>query len=501
MNIAILIIILTFLFAFYLGVRARKGQKMEMEQWAVANRNFGSIIMFVLMAGEIFTTYVFLGGTGGAYRMGGPIIYIFNALCFIVPYWILPPIWRYAKKHKLITQSDFFAKKYDSKALGLLVALVGVVSMIPYIVLQLKGLKIIVSETSYGMISPNLAVWIGMIAVTIFVSVSGIHGSAWTAVLKDILLLGVILFLGIYLPYHYFGGVKSMFETLDATKPGFLLIPESGYSMSWYISTCLIFGLGQYMWPQVFGASLSSRTESALRKNAAILPIYQIVLVFILFIGFTALLQIPNLQGTDTDLALFKIVKATFEPWFVGVIGAAGLLTALVPCSMLLLTASTLLANNIYKVVKPNITETQLSRLTRIFVPIVALVVLYFTFYGGNTIIALLIMAYSFVLQLFPAVFFSLWKKNPVTKSGAFAGIIIGVITVAYVTITDATMGTLFPQFPQFIKDLDIGIVAITVNTLVTLLVSAVTGTAKVKTDSTENPVFEERVVKQVSSK
>ncbi|MMZ55430.1 putative symporter YodF [compost metagenome] len=86
MNIAILIITLTFLLAFYLGVRARKGQKMEMEQWAVANRNFGSIIMFVLMAGEIFTTYVFLGGTGGAYRMGGPIIYIFNALCFIIPY-------------------------------------------------------------------------------------------------------------------------------------------------------------------------------------------------------------------------------------------------------------------------------------------------------------------------------------------------------------------------------------------------------------------------------
>jgi SSS family solute:Na+ symporter len=491
MNSAILIITITFLVAFYLGIRARKGQEMQLEQWAVANRNFGSLIMFVLMAGEMFSTFVFLGASGGTYRMGGPAIYIFCALTYIVPYWILPPIWRYAKKHGLLTQSDFFAKKYDSKTLGLLVAIVGVVSMIPYIVLQLKGFQIIVSEASYGRISPNLAVWIGMVAVTIFVYVSGIHGSAWTAVLKDLLMLIVILFLGIYLPYHYYGGIKPMFETLDAAKPGFLLLPNEGLSISWYISTCLIIALGQYMWPHCFGASLSSKDEGALRKNAAILPIYQIVLVFILFIGFTALLQIPNLKGTDTDLALFKIAKATFDPWVVGVIGAAGLLAALIPCSMLLLTASTILSKNIYKAMKPNTTNEQLGRLTRIFVPVVALISLFFTFYGGNTMVALLIMAYSFVLQLFPPLLFSLWKKNPVTKLGASAGIIAGVATVAYVTITNMTMSTLFPKFPQFIKDLDIGIVAITINIVVMLLVSAVTSTAKVKADIEKRVTFE----------
>ncbi|MFL6561491.1 MAG: sodium:solute symporter, partial [Bacillus sp. (in: firmicutes)] len=462
MNSAIFILIATLLLAFYLGVRARKGQQLE--EWAVGGRNFGSITMFVLMAGEIFTTYVFLGGSGGSYRMGGPIIYIFNAFCYIVPFWILPPIWRYAKKHRVITQSDFFAKKYDSKPLGLLVAIVGVVSMIPYIVLQLKGLKIIVSETSYGAISPNLAVCIGVVAVTIFVTLSGIHGSASTAILKDILLLIVILFLGIYLPYHYYGGIKPMFETLDTAKPEFLLIPKEGYSISWYISTCLTIGLGQYMWPQCFGASLSSKNERTLRQNAAILPLYQIILVFILFIGFTALLQIPNLQGTDTDLALFKIAKATFDPWVVGVIGAAGILTALVPCSMLLLTASTILSKNIYKAIKPNTTDEQIGRYTRRFVPIVALIALFFTFFGGNSIIALLIMAYSFVLQLFPPLLCSLWKKNPVNKTGAAAGIITGVIMVAYVTITSSTMGTFFPEAPQFIKDLDIGIAALVVN-------------------------------------
>jgi len=475
MNSSIFIIGLTLAFAIYLGIRARKGRDMKLEQWAVAERNFGSLIMFVLMAGEMFSTFVFLGASGGAYRMGGPTIYVFCALTYVIPFWILPPVWRYAKKNNLITQSDFFAQKYQSKNLGLLVAIIGVISMIPYIVLQLKGFQIIVSEASYGAIPPKIAVWIGLIAVTIFVYISGIHGSAWTAVLKDILMLTVILFLGFYLPYHYYGGIQPMFETLDKAKPGFLLMPDKGLSISWYVSISITIALGQYMWPHCFGASLSSKSETALRKNTAILPLYQIVLVFILFIGFTAVLKIPNLEGTASDLALFKIAKESLPTWFIGVIGSAGLLAALIPCSLLILTASTLLSKNIFKHFKPNTSDQKLAKLTRIFVPIIALISLFFTFYGGNTMIALLTMAYSFVLQLFPPLAFSLLKRNPISKIGASAGMIVGVAIVAYQTLEGTTMATMFPSAPHFIQDLDIGVVAITVNTVIMLAFSLFT--------------------------
>jgi SSS family solute:Na+ symporter len=475
MNSSILILGFTLLLAIFLGIKARRGREMKLEQWAVAERNFGSLIMFVLMAGEMFSTFCFLGASGGAYRMGGPVIYVFCAITYVIPFWILPPIWRYAKKHNLITQSDFFAKKYQSKNLGLLVACIGVISMIPYIVLQLKGFQIIVSEASYGTIPPKIAVWVGLIAVTIFVYISGIHGSAWTAVLKDILMLTVILFLGFYLPFHYYGGIQPMFEVLDKAKPGFLLMPDKILSISWYVSICLTIALGQYMWPHCFGASLSSKSETALRKNTAILPLYQIVLVFILFIGFTAVLQIPNLQGTASDLALFKIAKASLPPWFVGVIGAAGLLAALIPCSLLILTSATLLSKNIYKQIRPDTSDQKLAKLSRIFVPIIALISLFFTFYGGNTMIALLTMAYSFVLQLFPPLAFSLMKKNPISKIGAAVGMIIGVAIVAYQTLAGTTMTTMFPSAPHFVQDLDTGVVAITINTIVMLVVSLFT--------------------------
>ncbi len=157
MNGALVIIGLTAVMALGLGLAARRGLRMTLEQWTVAERAFGGPFVFLLTAGEIYTTFTFLGGSGYAYGKGAPAYYIlaYGTLAYILSYWLLPPIWRYAKQERLISQSHFFAKKYDSPGLGILAAVVGVVALVPYLVLQLKGLGIIVSVASYGSISPS----------------------------------------------------------------------------------------------------------------------------------------------------------------------------------------------------------------------------------------------------------------------------------------------------------------------------------------------------------
>lgn len=474
MNSALIIIFLFLIFALYLGIRARKGKDMNLEQWTVGGRGFGTIFVFLLMAGEIYTTFTFLGGSGWAYGKGGPAFYIlgYGCLAYILSYWLLPAIWRYSKEHKLVSQSDLFVKKYNSPLLGILVSLVGVVALIPYLVLQLKGLGSIVSEASYGSISYTAAIWIGTIAVTIYVMLSGIHGSAWTAVVKDIMILGVVVFLGIYLPFHYYGGYQQMFQAIDQAKPGFLTLQPKGLSVSWFISTVLLTALGFYMWPHTFGSIYSAKNEKVFRKSAIVFPLYQLVLLFVFFVGFAAILQVPGLKGAAGDLSLLKLSKVAFDPWFVGVIGAAGLLTALVPGSMIIMTASTLLAKNVYQVLAPKATEKQISLLAKSLVPIISLIALYFTFRGGDTLVTLLLMGYNLVTQLFPTLIFSFMKNRFVTKPAAFAGILAGEATVAYITLTGSTVGTMFPTLPQAVKDLNVGIVALIVNVVVLLIVS-----------------------------
>jgi SSS family solute:Na+ symporter len=479
-NPALIIIALAVLLALFLGLRASRGREMSLEQWTVGGRGFGTLLVFLLMAGEIYTTFTFLGGSGWAYGRGGPAYYIicYGTLAYVISYWMLPPIWRYAKANGLFSQPDFFARKYDSPALGIVVALVGVVALIPYMVLQLKGLGIIVSTASDGAISPTAAVWIGVATVTAYVTVSGVRGSAWTSAVKDLAILLLVAFLGIYLPIHEYGSFTAMFTAIDQAKPGFLALPAHGQSPVWFASTILLTALGFYMWPHTFGSLYTAREEGAFRRNAVILPVYQLILVLVFFVGFAAILKVPGLKGPDVDLALFKLSLQAFPSWFVGIIGATGVLTALVPGSMILMAAATLVANNLYRPLRPAATDKEISRLAKLMVPVVALVSVYFTLQGGDTIVQLLLMGYAFVTQIFPALIMSLTQRNLVTRHGAIAGIVVGVATVAVMTVQNLTMANLIPGLPAGLQDLNVGIVALTLNIATTAVVSLVTRSA-----------------------
>jgi SSS family solute:Na+ symporter len=268
-----------------------------------------------------------------------------------------------------------------------------------------------------------------------------------------------------------------MFKALAQTRPAHLTMPGSTTNMghAWYISTVLLTSLGFYMWPHSFGSIYTARDERIFRRNAILLPIYQLILLFVFFVGFAAILKVPGLKGPEIDLSLLKLSAQTFPAWTVGIIGAAGVLTALVPGSMILITAATLLANNIYGAFRKEAGEAAISRLARLLVPVVALVAVYFTLRGGATIVALLLMGYSFVTQLLPALVCSLMERNPATREGAFAGIFVGVATVALISLTHTTLGTLLPSLPQSVKDLNIGIVALVANIVVLAVVSAAT--------------------------
>ena len=281
------------LLALGLGFLASRGKDMSLEQWTVGGRGFGALFVFVLLAGEIYTTFTFLGGSGFAYGKGAPAYYIlcYGTLAYVLSYFMLPPIWRYAKEHRLYSQSDFFVRKYDSPTLGIIVSLVDIVALIPYLVLQLKGLGIIVEIAGYGAISATAAIWIGAVVVTAYVMVSGVHGSAWTSVAKDSLILVVVIFLGIYLPYHFYGGLGPMFMAIEQAKPGFTVLPAHGESLWWFASTVLLTALGFYMWPHTFASIYTAKGAAVIRKNAIVLPLYQLILLFVFFVGFPATLN------------------------------------------------------------------------------------------------------------------------------------------------------------------------------------------------------------------
>ena len=133
------------------GLRASVGRTKNLEEWSVAGRSLGFVFVWLLMAGEIYTTFSFLGASGWAYSRGGPALYImaYITLGYVISFFLLPYIWELGQKYGLQTQSDFFERRYNSKPLSIFTSLIGVLFMIPYLQIQLAGLGIIVQVCSF----------------------------------------------------------------------------------------------------------------------------------------------------------------------------------------------------------------------------------------------------------------------------------------------------------------------------------------------------------------
>ncbi|AXO17833.1 TPA: sodium:solute symporter [Providencia stuartii] len=478
MSYALVVITLFFLLSIYLALRSKKGKTMDHEGWSVGGRSYGALLVFLLSAGEIYTTFTFLGGSGWAYGKGPAILYTLavNAFMGIFLYWVHPRVWRFAKQNDIRTISDFFGAKYQSQGLALLISLISIVAMVPLFVLQLKGLGIIVSQASYGAIPADMAIWIGTIAVTLFVMISGIHGSAWTSALKDLMILIVVVFIGVYIPLHYYGSFGDMFRAIDTASPGFLTFSEQGLNIPWYISTIFLSVVAYFCWPHYMAAVFTAKDEKSLKRNSILIPAYSLIMLFAFFVGYAAILQIPHLDGSMVDLSLFEIAKTTFSPLIVGLIGAAGMLTALVPGSMLLLTTSNMLAGVVQKALNVSEEKRQSGIYARFMVPLVALVSLYFIFHSNDTLVAIMLLGVNIVAQFFPALLMSFRKHNPMTATGAMAGIIAGVIFLAVTYIEHISLSQLFPWLGKGLEFMNIGIAAFVLNIIVATVVSLLIG-------------------------
>src|SRR5260370_13079122 len=243
------IVVLGAAIGFLAGVR----RKMNLEQWTVGGGGFGALLMYLLMAGEVYTTFSFLGASGWAYSRGGPTLYImaYLTLAYVVSFFILPQIWELGRKHGLQTQADFFSMRYGNKYLAAFVCVVGIAFLIPYLQLQLTGLGIIVSVASFDGIGRTPASVVSVVLLAAFIFASGVRAVAWVSVLKDVLMLFSALPIAMGIPYIHYGGIGPMFAALAHARPAHLTMPAPtahlGHTSD--ISTVLFPSLVPYICP------------------------------------------------------------------------------------------------------------------------------------------------------------------------------------------------------------------------------------------------------------
>jgi SSS family solute:Na+ symporter len=235
----------------------------------------------------------------------------------------------------------------------------------------------------------------------------------------------------------------------------------SANGVTWFVSTVVLTALGFYMWPQSLAAIYSAKDENTLRRNAIALPVYQLMLLFVYFAGFTALLVLPGLKGPAADQSFMLVVQKYYSPWVLGFIAAAGCLAGLVPASVQILAAASIVSKNVLAdtlgIAK---TSAEQTRATRIFVLVVAVLAFVFWATAKTTLVGLLLIAYNGITQLFPGVVLSFARVRP-SPAGVAAGIITGIAALAAFAMTKTSV----------IGGVNTGLVALSANAIVTIVV------------------------------
>ncbi len=432
-----IIILLVIFVGFWAG--RNKTSRSDIEQWSVGGRNFGGLLIWFLIGADVYTAYTFLGLTGYGYSLGAAAFFAvpYVVLAYPIAYYILPRIWEYASKYRLTTLADYARERFQSRTLGVLVALTGIIFLIPYIDLQLSGITGVVDVAGKGTFANPQAVGIAalvisFVLVALYTFFSGLRAPAWTSLIKDALVWVIMLIMVISAPIILFGSWGNMFHIAITKYPQVLTLHPGAHGSWWFMTAALISALSLFMWPHAATGALSSRSADILRKNAVFLPFYNILLFFITFLGIVGYMVLPHSSANGyANVILLHLVQYTYHNEVLqGFMYATVALASLVPASIMVLAASNLFATNILKDwLMPNMSESARTMTARSFVFVMTFLALLFGLLFPTQLISLQLEGVSGMVQIIPAIGLSLfWKK--LSNTAVIAGLLAGILMV-----------------------------------------------------------------------
>ncbi|MFC0190092.1 sodium:solute symporter [Fictibacillus aquaticus] len=440
LSITIFIILTVVLIGFLAG--RDKSVRSSVEEWSVGGRRFGSLLVWFLVGADLYTAYTFLGLTSTAYTAGSLAFFAipYSVLAYFISYFFLPKLWKVANHHKLTTLADYARERFDSKLLSSLIAIVGVLMLIPYICLQLSGIQDTLQVAGTGFINVKVVVITSFFLVALYTFFSGIKGPTYTAIIKDVLVWAIMLFMVVSLPIMHFGGWTPMMDTIIKDAPQLLTIPTEGpKGIPWFITASLVSALALFMWAHAATGVFTAKSADAIRKNAMYLPLYNIVLILVVFLGFIAFLVLPD--GTDPRFALLRLIQTSYGGVGQGLAYSTIALASLIPCSIMAIGASNLFANNIYRdLINPDVKGPKLTMITRGMVFVVIGLALLFGLVFPTALVSLQLLGVSGMVQIFPAIVISLFWKNQ-TREATIIGLLVGLAVTFTVYSTGTSMG------------------------------------------------------------
>jgi solute:Na+ symporter, SSS family len=435
-GVAFIIVVESFVIVTLIGFAAARWRPaedpMHLNEWGLGGRGFGAFISWFLLGGDLYTAYTFIAVPALVYAVGAAGFYALSYVVMVFPivFVFAPRLWSVARARGYVTPAEFARGRYGSQGLMLAVTVTGILATMPYIALQLVGIEAVLTVLGVGGTSSNtlikdLPLFIAFLVLAVYTYLAGLRAPALIAFVKDILVYVTVIVAIIYIPGrlggwgHIFGAAESHLKAVNPAtgkpKGGLIVTPAGEWA---FASLALGSALALFMYPHAVTGVLASKRRDVIRRSAAALPAYSLVLGLIALFGYMALASPAvnagvKAHGGNTQLSVPLLFEHMFPSWFAGVGYSAIVIGALVPAAIMSIAAANLFTRNIYKeFLKPDATPAQETRVARLASLLVKVGALGFVLELNKTFsINLQLLGGIWILQIFPSIVIGLYTR------------------------------------------------------------------------------------------
>ena len=406
------------------------------------------------IAGDYMSAASFLGISGMIYLSG------YDGLIYAVGFLVGWPVILFLMAEKLrnlgkFTFTDIAAYRLDQTKIRILAAFGSLSVVTLYLIAQMVGAGKLI-QILFGMDYEYAVILVGVMMI-IYVTFGGMLATTWVQIIKAVLLLSGVTFMGLMVMIHYnfsFGDLATQAVAVHEkgqaimAPGGFITDPISAISlgMALMLGTA---GLPHILMRFFTVGNAKEARKSVVYATGFIGYFYLIIAV----IGLGAIVFLNSPDGAQyfkdgkliggANMAAIHLSHVVGGDIFLGFISAVAFATILAVVSGLTLAGASSISHDIYAIVmkKGKATEAAEIKVSKRSVIVIGIVgvILGIAFEKQN--IAFMVgLAFAIAASAnFPILFLSIyWKK--LTTRGAFIGGFIGLLTAVILVILSPTI-------------------------------------------------------------
>ena len=434
------------------------GRSKNLENFLIGGRNIGAWATAFAYGTTYFSAVVFVGYAGQhGWNIGIGAIWIGigNAILGCLLSWLLfaNRTRKMTKKLESKTMPEYFEKRYDSKGMKILASLIIFVFLVPYSAAVYKGLG-----SLFGMVFPGVDTWVWMLVIAtltaVYLVAGGYIATSYTDLIQGVIMIGGVICLVVaILSHESVGGITGLIENLKSfvspdgdpnpTTGAQLTSIFGGSSFKFLCFNILLTSFGTWGLPQMIGKFYAIKDTAAIKRGTVISTIFCTVIgCGAYLIGSTSrLILAGELPDGGIDSVIPTVLIKVLGNSTLGTILLAVVMVLLLSASMstlqsvVLTSASAVAVDLIPSLRKKDTSADTKVILTRIFC--LVFVICSFVFATQNIPIIVNLMSFSWGLVsgcFIGPYIWGLFSKK-ITKIGAYAGILAGLLTVGGATL------------------------------------------------------------------